>query len=100
MAIFDHPFFERPLPKRLLFAHPGLRDFVLLTLVLLSHLIPTIIIGFGFVIPGSCIDGINPHTLGFISCLIGFLPTFYCGALLARRLALAQAEREAKAPAA
>ena len=75
-----------------LFTHPGVRNFALLTLVLLSHLVPTIIIGFGFVIPGSCIDGINPHTLGFISCLAGFVLTFYCGAFLARKLALAEAK--------
>ena len=78
-------------------SRPGLRNFILLTLILLSHLVPTIIIGFGFVIPGSCIDGINPYTLGFISSLVGFIPTFYFGVYLARRLALAEAKGQAVA---
>ena len=75
----------------LLASRPRLRNFVLLTLILLSHLVPTIIIGFGFVIPGSCIDGINQYTLGFVSSIIGYIPTFYFGAYLARRLAFAEA---------
>jgi ABC-type Fe3+ transport system permease subunit len=52
---------------------------------LLGHLVPSVIIGFGFVIPGSCIEGINPHTLGFIACLAGFLPTYAIGVALAWR---------------
>ena len=72
-------------------AHFNWRNLGLLTLVLLGHLIPTIIIGFGFVIPGSCIAGINQYTLGFISSIVGYIPTFYCGVYLARRLTLAEA---------
>ena len=68
----------------------GRRTLALLTLILLSHLIPTIVIGFGFVIPGSCIDGINQYTLGFISSIIGYIPTFYFGVYLARRLTRAE----------
>jgi ABC-type Fe3+ transport system permease subunit len=75
----------------------GLRNLGLLTLVLLGHLIPTIVIGFGFVIPGSCIDGINQYTLGFISSIVGYIPTFYCGVFLARKLALAEARETAMA---
>lgn len=70
----------------------GRRNLGLLTLVLLSHIIPTVVIGFGFVIPGSCIAGINEHTLGFISSIVGYIPTFYFGVYLARRLALAEAK--------
>ena len=79
----------------LLASRPQLKNFVLITLILLSHLVPTIIIGFGFVIPGSCIDGINQYTLGFVASIIGYIPTFYFGAYLARRLALADAQRTA-----
>lgn len=77
--------------------HPriGLRTVGLLTLVLLSHLVPTVVIGFGFVIPGSCIAGINPHTLGFISSLVGFAVTFTFGVYLARKLAFAEARQQA-----
>jgi ABC-type Fe3+ transport system permease subunit len=65
----------------------GRRTCLLLTLVLLGHLIPTIVIGFGFVIPGSCIAGINQFTLGFISSIVGYIPTFIFGVYLARKLA-------------
>ena len=75
--------------------HPGKRGFILLTLVLLSHIVPTLIIGFGFVIPGSCIAGINEHTLGFISSLVGFAITFWFGVYLARKLALEDAAKAA-----
>lgn len=54
-----------------------------LVAILASHLVPSIVIGFGFVIPGSCIDGVNPLTLGYIACLIGFVPTFFFGVLTA-----------------
>ena len=80
-------------------SRPGMRNFVLVTLILLSHLVPAVVIGFGFVIPGSCIAGINQHTLGFISSLVGFIPTFYFGVYLARRLAFAQARQEGLATA-
>ena len=71
-------------------SRPRAKNFVLLTLVLLSHIVPTVVIGFGFVIPGSCIDGINEYTLGFVSSIVGYIPTFYFGVYLARRLALAE----------
>ncbi len=78
-------------------SRPALRDFVLLALVLASHIVPTIVIGFGFVIPGSCIAGVNEHTLGFVSAIVGFVVTFTFGVLLARRLARAQLLREIEA---
>jgi ABC-type Fe3+ transport system permease subunit len=78
-------------------AHPGMRNFALLTVVLLGHLIPTIVIGFGLVIPGSCIAGINQYTLGFISSIVGYIPTFYIGVYLSRKLALADARQAAAA---
>ena len=73
------------------FASPsGRRTLLLVTLILLGHLIPTIVIGFGFVIPGSCIAGINQHTLGFISSIIGYIPTFFFGVYLMRKLTRAE----------
>jgi ABC-type Fe3+ transport system permease subunit len=68
----------------------GRRTLFLLTLVLLSHLIPTIVIGFGFVIPGSCIAGVNQYTLGFVSSIVGYIPTFFFGVYLARKLTRAE----------
>ena len=68
----------------------GRRTLLLVTLILLGHLIPTIVIGFGFVIPGSCIAGINQHTLGFISSIVGYIPTFFFGVYLMRKLTRAE----------
>ena len=34
---------------------------------LLGFVLPTLVIGFGFVIPGSCIAGINQLTMGFLT---------------------------------
>ena len=56
-----------------------------LALILASHIVPTLIIGFGYVIPGTCVDGMNPLMLGFISCVVGFVPTFVCGVIAAWR---------------
>jgi len=68
--------------------HPAVRNsfglkIAILAAILLSHIVPSVVIGFGFVIPGSCIEGINPYTLGYIACLAGFVPTFVFGVLAA-----------------
>lgn len=61
-----------------------------LAAILASHLVPSAVIGFGVVIPGSCIDGINPYTMGYIACLVGFVPTFVCGVVAAWRFGRAE----------
>lgn len=71
--------------------------FALLAAILASHLVPSIVIGFGYVIPGSCIDGINPLTLGYIACLAGFVPTYFFGVLTSWQLGKASAERPSPA---
>jgi ABC-type Fe3+ transport system permease subunit len=40
-------------------------------LPLLGFAVPSLLIGFGFVIPGSCIEGVNNHTVGFASTVVG-----------------------------
>ena len=46
---------------------------------LLGFVIPTVVIGYGIVIPRSCIAGINDLTIGFASSVIGACVTYYFG---------------------
>jgi hypothetical protein len=46
---------------------------------LLGFVVPTAIIGFGFVIPGSCIAGLNELTIGFASSIAGAALTYWLG---------------------
>lgn len=55
-------------------------------LPLLGHILPTLVIGFGFVIPGSCIAGINALSIGFLATVIGFIPVYVLGVRLARNI--------------
>ncbi len=55
----------------------------MLAAILASHLVPSLIIGFGYVIPGSCIAGWNEHTVGYASALAGFVVTYTFGVLTA-----------------
>ncbi len=52
---------------------------------LLGFLGPTILIGYGFVIPRSCISGWNHLTLGFASTVIGAAITYWIGVRQALR---------------
>lgn len=54
-------------------------------LPLASHVVPTLVIGFGFVIPGSPIEGWNAYTLGFLATVFGFIPAYAAGLSLVRR---------------
>ena len=53
---------------------------------LVGHVVPTLVIGFGFVIPGSPIDGVNTYTIGFLSAVLGFIPAYVAGIAIAKRL--------------
>lgn len=46
---------------------------------LIGFVIPTVVIGYGIVIPRSCIAGINDLTVGFASSVIGACATYYFG---------------------
>lgn len=52
---------------------------------LVGHVVPTLVIGFGFVIPGSPIEGINTYTIGFASAVLGFIPAYVAGVAIATR---------------
>ncbi len=49
------------------------------------HVVPTLVIGYGFVIPNSVIAGVNELTLGFLAAVLGFIPSYVVGIRLARR---------------
>jgi hypothetical protein len=40
-------------------------------LPLAGFVVPTVIIGYGFVIPRSCIAGVNELTIGFATSIVG-----------------------------
>jgi hypothetical protein len=46
---------------------------------LVGFVVPTLGIGFGWVIPKSCIAGINELTIGFFSSVIGACVTYWIG---------------------
>ena len=52
---------------------------------LAGHIVPTLIIGFCFVIPGSPIEGINTYTLGFLAAVLGLIPAYTTGVAIAKR---------------
>ena len=46
---------------------------------LVGFVVPTVVIGYGWVIPQSCIAGLNELTLGFATTVIGACATYYFG---------------------
>jgi hypothetical protein len=52
---------------------------------LIGYLVPTVVIGYGFVIPGSCIAGINELTIGFATAILGAAVTYVLGVRAALR---------------
>jgi hypothetical protein len=48
-------------------------------LPLLGFVLPTVAIGFGIVIPRSCIAGVNQLTIGFASSILGACLAYWAG---------------------
>jgi ABC-type Fe3+ transport system permease subunit len=48
-------------------------------LPLVGFVVPTVVIGYGFVIPRSCIAGVNELTIGFATTVIGACVTYVLG---------------------
>ena len=48
-------------------------------LPLLGFVLPTMVVGFGFVIPRSCIAGVNDLTVGFAASVLGACLTYWAG---------------------
>jgi len=55
---------------------------------LVAFVVPSLVIGFGVVIPGSCIAGVNELTVGFATSLAGAAGAYWLGirAVLSDRL--------------
>ena len=52
---------------------------------LAGFVLPTVVIGYGFVIPRSCIAGWNELTVGFAATVAGACLTYVAGLRLAAR---------------
>jgi len=50
---------------------------------LLGHVVPTVVNGFGIVIPGSPIAGFNEYTIGFAASIVGSAISYVVGIRLA-----------------
>jgi hypothetical protein len=46
---------------------------------LFGFVAPTLLIGFGLVIPGSCIAGVNQLSVGFATTVLGSCATYWLG---------------------
>ena len=46
---------------------------------LVGFVLPTVVIGYGFVIPRSCIAGVNELTIGFATTVAGACLTYLLG---------------------
>lgn len=60
-------------------------SFALAYVPLLSRIVPTLVIGFCFVIPGSPIEGWNNYTFGLPGAIFGFVPAYSAGLAVVRR---------------
>jgi SAM-dependent methyltransferase len=56
-------------------------------LPLVGFVLPTVVIGYGFVIPSSCIRGVNELSVGFGSTVLGAIVTYFAGIRAATRTA-------------
>lgn len=50
---------------------------------LVGFVLPTVVIGYGYVIPNSCIAGVNELTLGFAATIVGAVVTYVTGVRMA-----------------
>jgi hypothetical protein len=62
------------------------RRAVRLALPLLSFVLPTVVIGYGFVIPRSCIAGWNQLSVGFATTVLGACLAYVGGLRAARAI--------------
>jgi len=46
---------------------------------LIGFVVPTLVIGFGFVIPGTCVEGVNELSVGYASTVVGACFTYWLG---------------------
>ena len=46
---------------------------------LIGFVVPTVVVGYGVVIPRSCIAGVNELTIGFGTTIVGVVFTYLAG---------------------
>ena len=46
---------------------------------LAAHVVPSVVIGFGYIIPGSCIAGLNALTVGFAASIVSACVAYWIG---------------------
>lgn len=68
-----------PIPARACPASQRRRHLLRVWLPLAMFAVPTVVIGYGFVIPGSCIAGLNGLTLGFGTTVLGACMSYAAG---------------------
>jgi hypothetical protein len=61
---------------------------------LLAFLIPTTLIGYGVVIPRTCIAGVNQLSVGFASTLLGTVIAYWQGIRIALRKKMEVREKD------
>lgn len=54
---------------------------------LLLHVVPTALIAYLWVIPNGPVAGLNDHSIGFATSLVGTIAAYHAGIRLARRTA-------------
>jgi ABC-type Fe3+ transport system permease subunit len=54
-------------------------------LPLLGFALPTLLIGYGVVIPNSCIAGVNAESIGFGATVLGASAAYVAGVRIARK---------------
>lgn len=74
-----------PLPSASCPASRKRRRLLRLWLPLVMFAIPTVVIAYGFVIPGSCIAGFNALTFGFGTTILGACMAYVAGVRSALR---------------
>lgn len=56
-----------------------------LLIPLATFVVPTLVVGYGFMIPDSCIAGINELSIGFAGAIFGATVTYVAGVRAALR---------------
>ncbi len=65
---------------------------------LVGFVVPTMVIGYGFVIPRSCIAGINDLTIGFTVTIISACITYWIGLRNALRDVVFSSQSDSEPP--
>lgn len=52
---------------------------------LVGFVVPSLVIGYGFVLPSSCAPGVNDLSIGFAASIVGAVVTYVTGILVALR---------------